>query len=178
MSTKFLSHSWGDMSGFAAPLAESLRLSVGHFLSGRGCASLFWSRSFGQISRFLLFVLIALGACLSQGCSQSGTNRSAGDSPTMQPSTSASPVPRTAFERDLQFIRNGQFTYVWVFSRQDGKPIDKDDAAYLRANAPQVVDWVTTDDGKRVIGGTNFDLEQGNMPQLRKRFVVEDYTGK
>ncbi len=87
-------------------------------------------------------------------------------------------MPRTAFERDLQFIRNGQFAHVWVFSRQDGKPLDKDDAAYLRANAPQVVDWVTTDDGKRVIAGTNFDLEQGNMPQLRKRFVVEDYTGK
>jgi hypothetical protein len=87
-------------------------------------------------------------------------------------------VPRTAFERDLQFIRNGQFAHIWVFSRQDGKSIDKEDAAYLRANAPQVVDWVTTDDGKRVIAGTNFDLEQGNMPQLRQRFVVEDYTGK
>jgi hypothetical protein len=41
-----------------------------------------------------------------------------------------------------------------------------------------VVDWVVTDEGKRVIGGTNFDLEQGGMPALRKRFVVEDYTGK
>lgn len=109
-------------------------------------------------------------------CSQSDTNRAAGDSSSTPPATSA--VPRTAFERDLQFIRNGQFAHIWVFSRQDGKPIDKDDAAYLRANAPQVVDWVTTDEGKRVIAGTNFDLEQGNMPRLRQRFVVEDYTGK
>lgn len=119
--------------------------------------------------------LVTVGAMLP-ACSESGTNRPAGDSATAQPATSS--VPRTAFERDLQFIRNGQFAHVWVFSRQDGKPLDKDDAAYLRANAPQVVDWVTTDNGKRVIGGTNFDLEKGNMPKLRERFVVEDYTGK
>jgi hypothetical protein len=87
-------------------------------------------------------------------------------------------VPRTAFDRDLQFIRNGQFAYVWAFSRQDGKALDKDDAAYLRANAPQVVDWVTTDEGRRVIAGTNFDLAQGNLSELRKRFLVEDYSGK
>ena len=75
-------------------------------------------------------------------------------------------------------MRKGQYTYVWVFSRKDGTPIDKDDAAFLRTNAPQVVDWVTTDAGKRVIAGTNFDLAQGNLELLKKRFVVEDYTGR
>jgi hypothetical protein len=128
-----------------------------------------------QISKPLLLALVVLGALLP-ACTQSGTNNPAGDSATTQPSTS--PAPRTAFDRDLQYIRNGQFAHVWIFSRQDGKPLDKDDAAYLRANAPQVVDWVTTDEGKRVIAGTNFDLAQGNLPQLRQRFVAEDYTGK
>ncbi len=134
-------------------------------------------KMFTQIprSRLVALSLVILGAMLP-GCSQSGTNRPAGDSATTQPSTS--PVPRTDFERGLQFIRSGQFAHIWVFSRQDGKPLDKEDAAYLRANAPQVVDWVTTDDGKRVIAGTNFDLQQGNLPQLRQRFVVEDYTGR
>lgn len=129
-----------------------------------------------QKPSLLILVVLTLGAMLTE-CSQHVTNRPASDSAaTTQPLMS--PAPRTAFERDLQFIRNGQFTHVWVFSRQDGKPIDKEDAAYLRANAPQVIDWVTTDEGKRVIAGTNFDLEQGNLPQLRQRFVVEDYTGK
>jgi hypothetical protein len=131
---------------------------------------------FTQIPKSGLVALsvVIMGALL--GCSPSGTNQTAGDSATAQPSKP--PVPRTAFERDLQFIRNGGFTYVWVFSRPDGKPLNKEDGAYLRANAPQVIDWVTTDEGKRVIAGTNFDLEQGNLPLLRKRFVVEDYTGK
>ena len=127
----------------------------------------------GKEAWALIFLILV---AMLQGCSQSDANRPASESATTQPSTS--PVARTGFERDLQFIRNGQFSHVWVFSRPDGKPIDKDDAAYLRANAPQVVDWVTTEDRKRVIAGTNFDLEQGNMPQLRQRFVVEDYTGR
>lgn len=96
------------------------------------------------------------------------------------PSASASPQasPLTGFERDLQFIRNGQYSYIWVFSRKDGKPLDREDSQYLRTNAPQVVDWVTTDEGKKVIGGTNFNLEEGNLELLKKRFVVEDYTGR
>jgi hypothetical protein len=166
-STDFHSHPWdcaghaGSENGFAVSLAESLRLSVSHLLLLRGYAS--------------TIALIVLVGMLS-ACGQSNTNRPAGDSATAQPSTSS--VPLSGFERDLQFIRNGQFTHVWVFSRKDGQPLDKDDAAFLRTNAPQVVDWVTTDDKKRVIAGTNFDLELGNMPQLRQRFVTEDYTGK
>ena len=131
-----------------------------------------------QIPKLLWLVLIVLVVGMSSGCSQRSINRAGGDSGSTTSSTPTSPVTRTAFERDLQFIRNGQFAHVWVFSRRDGKPLDKEDAAYLRANAPQVIDWVTTDDGKRVIAGTNFDLEQGNLPKLRQRFVVEDYTGK
>lgn len=165
-------------SGFATSLADSLRLSVSNFLLARGCASSCFETltQVPKLSGLAVIGLILLAILLA--CSPSGPNRAASDSASTPHSTSTSPVPRTAFERDLQFIRNGQFAHIWVFSRQDGKSIDKEDAAYLRANAPQVVDWVTTDDGKRVIAGTNFDLEQGNMPQLRQRFVVEDYTGR
>jgi hypothetical protein len=101
--------------------------------------------------------------------------------PASAPSPSAPTVqasPLTGFEKDLQYIRNGNFTYVWVFSRKDGKPLDKDDAAFLRTNAPQVVDWVTTDANRKVIAGTNFNLEEGNLAALQKRFVTENYSGK
>ena len=125
--------------------------------------------------RSLLLTAIIVGIS-QQACTKETVNQSTGNSAATQ-STPAS-TPRTAFERDLQFIRSGQFSHIWVFSRPDGKPLDKDDGAYLRVNAPQVVDWVTTDEGKRVIAGTNFDLELGNLPLLRKRFVVEDYTGR
>ena len=79
---------------------------------------------------------------------------------------------------DLKFIRNGQFTYIYVISRKDGKQLDQQDSSFLRTNAPQVVDWVVTDDKTKAIGGTNFNLEEGNLNVIKKRLVVEDYTGR
>jgi hypothetical protein len=125
-----------------------------------------------------LFVLAVLFAGITlTSCSSSNTNTASSNVPGAAQSSPA-PSPKTGFEADLDYLRKGQYTYVWVFSRKDGKPLDKTDAAYLRTNAPQVVDWVTTNEGKRVIAGTNFDLAQGNLTLLKKRFVVEDYTGK
>jgi len=124
--------------------------------------------------RFVFMVAVVLWLV---ACNGNNTNLTppANESPTAQ----SSPSPaKTGFEADLDYIRKGQYTYVWVFSRKDGKPLDKDDGAFLRTNAPQVVDWVTTDEGRKVIAGTNFDLAQGNLGLLKKRFVAEDYTGR
>jgi hypothetical protein len=127
-------------------------------------------------SQPLLFVIIASIFSLI-ACNGGNTNTAptANESPTAQSSPT---VNVTGFEADLDYIRKGGYTYIWVFSRPDGKPIDKEDAAFLRSNAPQVVDWVTTDEGKKVIAGTNFDLAQGNLGLIKKRFVAEDYTGR
>jgi hypothetical protein len=65
-----------------------------------------------------------------------------------------------------------------VVSRKDGKPLDKEDGDFLRKNATQVVDWVISDGGKKAIGGTNSNFEEGNMELLKKRFVIEDYSNR
>jgi len=124
---------------------------------------------------FLRNLLILATAFIIGGCSNAN-NPAPNNSSTAQSTPVAS--PKTGFEADLEYVKKGQYTYVWIFSRKDGKPLDKDDSAYLRKNAPQVVDWVTTDGGTRVIAGTNFDLAQGNLGLLQKRFKTEDYTGK
>ena len=121
----------------------------------------------------LLVVVLFFGAC--GGGTPTATSNS---SPTPAGSPTPAPSPLTGFEKDLQYIRNGGYAYVWIFSRKDGKPLDKEDGRFLRTNAPQVVDWVTTDEGRKVIAGTNFNLEEGNLEALKKRFVTEDYTGK
>ena len=123
-----------------------------------------------------LFVLSVVGL---GGCAR--TPPVAENTASPEPSTAAATPqssPLTGFARDLQYVKNGGYTYVWAFSRKDGKPLDKDDGAFLRTNAPQVVDWVTTDEGKKVIAGTNFNLEEGNLAALRKRFVTEDYSAR
>jgi hypothetical protein len=121
----------------------------------------------------VLILVLFFGAC--GGGTPTNTSSS---SPAPAGSPSPAPSPLTGFEKDLQYIRNGGYTYVWIFSRKDGKPLDKEDGAFLRTNAPQVVDWVTTEEGRKVIAGTNFNLEEGNLEALKKRFVTEDYTGK
>ena len=125
-----------------------------------------------KISLLVMMVLL-IASC---GSSPESTSKT---SPSPAPTAAApSPSPLTGFEKDLQYIRNGQYTYIWVFSRKDGKALQPDDSVFLRTNAPQVVDWVTTDEGRKVIGGTNFNLEEGNLEALKKRFVAEDYTGR
>ena len=122
-----------------------------------------------------LILTLLIGAVSLTSCSSSQPSSSNAGT-VSAPSTPA--APKTGFEADLDWIRKGQYTYVWVFSRKDGKQLDKDDGAFLRTNAPQVVDWVTTDEGRKVIAGTNFDLAQGNLELLKKRFNAEDYSGR
>jgi hypothetical protein len=124
----------------------------------------------------IILALLSVGVSLIS-CNNSNTNTASSGNSAGGPSSPV-PTPKTGFEADLDYVRRGQYTYVLVFSRKDGKPLDKNDAAYLRTSAPQVVDWVTSDEGKRVIAGTNFDLAKGNLELLKKRFNVEDHTSQ
>jgi hypothetical protein len=115
-------------------------------------------------------LLIFFSACRRS----SSTEDEKPDTSTYRPEA----TPATQFERDLKFIRDGHFSHMWVFSRKDGKELTKEDSDALRTNAPKVVDWVTTDGNKKVIGGSNFPIEPANLAALEKRFKVEDYSGK
>ncbi len=120
----------------------------------------------------LLLVVLLLGAC--------GGAPSDSDTASTSPTATApapSPSPKTEFEQNLQYVRNGGFTYIYVVSRKDGKPFEPTDSAFLRTKAPQVVDWVKGDASvKTFIGGSNFNLEEGNLAEIQKRYNVEDYS--
>ena len=128
----------------------------------------------------MLFLVLTAVAVTS--CRHNSTNSAApaAESPVASPAASprAAASPLSDFEEKLKFIRTGGFTYVYVISRKDGKPLEPEDSRFLRTNAPQVVDWVVTDDKKKAVGGTNFNLEEGNLNVIKKRLVVEDYTGR
>ena len=128
-------------------------------------------RSFRLSSAIVLAVAIGI---FFAGCRRSNSADETPDTSTYRPIA----TPATQFERDLKFIRDGHFTHIWVFSRNDGKEFTREDSDTLRANAPRVVDWVTTDGNKKVIGGSNFDLEPAQLAALQKRFKIEDYSGK
>jgi hypothetical protein len=128
----------------------------------------------GPIRPIGLILVLILGACGGSAPEIPNTNTNTATATPAGPS----PSPLTDFEEALRFVRNGQYTYVYVFSRKDGKPLQPEDSDYLKANAPQLVDKAATKDRTKVVGGTNFNLEEGNMEALKKRFVVEDYSAK
>jgi hypothetical protein len=129
----------------------------------------------GPIRPIGLILVLTLGACGGGGApATSPTNT---NTPAATPA-GPSPSPLTDFEEALRFVRNGQYTYIYVISRKDGKPLTSEDSDFLKINAPQLVDKAATKDRMKVVGGTNFNLEEGNLELLKKRFVVEDYSGK
>ena len=130
--------------------------------------------------RSLLFTLVLVAGLGSltglSGCKRSG-DQSAEEAATTP--SSPEPTPRDEFERNLRYIRQAHFQYVWLFSRKDGAPLDKADGEVLRANTPGAVDRVRADEeGRRFLVGSNFDIEPENMAALQKRFNVENYSGK
>lgn len=106
-------------------------------------------------------------------CNKSGSD------PAGDQSNAAPRRQLTEFEKDLEYARKGQFVHVYVFARKDGQVFQKEDNAYLKANSPaQTNMWVSTEQGRRVIAGTNFDFQPAHFDALGQRFTVEDYTGK
>jgi hypothetical protein len=120
---------------------------------------------------------LALVAGFSSACGKKSDSKS--QSPANTSSASTPRQPQTPFERDLDYVRKGQFAYIYVFSRKDGGAFDKDDIAYLKTNSPaETNQWVSTDEGRRVIAGTNFEFKPEHFDALKQRFNIEDYSGK
>lgn len=122
---------------------------------------------------------LVLLAMLLAGCGGSA-NQTANEAtpPSDTPAPTVQSTPLNDFEEALRFVRNGQFTYIWVFSRKDGKPLDADDGNFLREKAKVVVDWAKTDDLKKFVAGSNFPFEEQDLAELKKRFVIEDYSAR
>jgi len=121
---------------------------------------------------------VLLVGLLFVGCNHSAPANSTNSTPASSTAASPAASPLTDFEEALRFVRNGQYTYIYVISRKDGKPFTPEDSDFLKINAPQFVDKAATKDKTKVVAGTNFNLEEGNMELLKKRFVIEDYSAK
>ncbi len=123
-----------------------------------------------SLKRLIAFALVVTALLLlSTACHRRGPDDEAVDTSTYRPES----TPATQYERDLKYVRDGHFVNVWVFSRKDGKALTSEDSQALRTNAPRVVDWVTTDEKKKVIAGSNFPIDPEQMAELQKRFNVE-----
>ncbi|MBV9957670.1 MAG: hypothetical protein JO360_04580 [Acidobacteria bacterium] len=123
---------------------------------------------------------LALVLCVASACGKRGETQTGANNQSSTPTAPAPPrQPQTPFERDMDYVRKGQFTYVLIFSRKDGGVFDKDDVAYLKANSPaETNQWISTDEGRKVIAGSNFEFKPEHLSELDKRFNIQDYSGK
>jgi hypothetical protein len=120
-----------------------------------------------KISKCACVVMIFSFVVTLGGCNRSGS----------QPGAAQNKLP--AFERDLASVQRNNFQKVYVISRPDGGKLDADDKAYLKTNMPiETTMRILTDEDRRLIVGTNFDLKPEHFDALNKRFRVEDYTGR
>ena len=114
----------------------------------------------------MMMMLLSL-AFMFGGCNRSG----------VQPGAARNKPP--TFERDLASVQRNNFQKVYVISRPDGGALDADDKAYLKTNMPiETTMRILTDEGRRLIVGTNFDFNSEHSDALNRRFRVEDYTGR
>ena len=125
----------------------------------------------------LKFLVIVVLTFLLSGCNRS-TSETSVSNPTPLPSALPTSTPLNDFDEALRFVKNGQFTYIWVFTRKDGKPFDSTDTVILRTRARQIVDFPMTKDRKRGVAGSNFPFEDANLVELQKRYVIEDYSAR
>ena len=120
-----------------------------------------------NISKCAAVVVLLSLALLSGGCNRSGSP--AGAARNKMP----------AFERDLASVQRNNYQKVYVISRPDGAALNADDKAYLKANMPiETTMRILTDEDRRLIVGTNFDLKPEHFDALNRRFRLEDYTGR
>lgn len=118
--------------------------------------------------------LAAISALIFAACGANENVLRSGKEANAQ-SSPAAPA-KSSFEQDIEGVRTAKFTSIYVLRRRDGGPIDAEDKSVIRTQTAQANRRVSTDDGKAVIVGSNFQLSPQNMATLAQRFAVENYS--
>ena len=97
---------------------------------------------------------------------------------TKIPAVDATPEKvQTELEKDIDYVRNGGFQYVFVVRRKDGGAWTGEDTKTLRTNIPLATNQkLLSDGGKAVVIGTNFRFFGGLWDKFSKAFNVQDLS--
>ena len=122
-----------------------------------------------EFKYFLFFALaISTGCGPNEGVLKSGKETS--------PQTNAAPRPDRRLRRSLKMCRTGDFLYIYVLRRKDGREIDAEDRSVIKLNTTDANRRVSADNGKAFIIGTNNAIPPRNIAAIYERFAVEDYS--
>ena len=123
---------------------------------------------------FILFVIaFACGCGPNQRILNSAENSPRASTPDP---TNSTPAVRT-FEQDLNAMRTADFSFIYVFRRKDGAPLDADDKSFISQNTPSEMNRRSlSDGGKAVMIGSNFRLPPDLLNVFKERFLFEDHS--
>ncbi|HLM02265.1 MAG TPA: hypothetical protein VK400_14535 [Pyrinomonadaceae bacterium] len=121
-----------------------------------------------------LCLLLFAGCLFAPACQTAVTPVGNLQTPTPTPEVKEKP---DEFSEKLEYVQKGAFTFIYVFRRKDGAPLDTEDRKFLRANSlVETNQWVLTDDAKAAIAGSNYQFPPEMLDALKKRFSVEDLS--
>ena len=83
---------------------------------------------------------------------------------------------KSTLESDIEAMRTANFSFIYVLRRKDGGVIDPEDKSVIRLQTTQANRRVSSDDGKAVIVGSNFQIPAQSMAAIYQRFAVENYS--
>lgn len=131
-----------------------------------------WYRSTGQLRRWAAFTAVSLAAA-ALGCGANDQILRSGKE-TPQPANIAPSV--SSLEKDVEEMRTADFAFIFVIRRKDGGAFDAADKGVIRAQTDQVNRRVSSEGGKVVVLGSNYQISPEKMAVLYDRFAVENYS--
>jgi hypothetical protein len=80
----------------------------------------------------------------------------------------------TTAEQDVEDMRTADFRFIYVIRRHDGGLIDPDDKAIIRVQTAEMNRRVSSDGGRAIVIGSNYELVPERTAALGSRFAIED----
>jgi hypothetical protein len=120
-----------------------------------------------------IWLMIGVVAAVSSAC---GPNENILRSAENKTPAVNVPIEKSSMEQDLEAMSTADFKVIFVLRRRDGSEFDAEDRAVVRQNTAQANRRVSADNGRAVIVGSNFQIEQKSLVRLKERFLFEDHS--
>ncbi|HVF29711.1 MAG TPA: hypothetical protein VNA22_02025 [Pyrinomonadaceae bacterium] len=128
------------------------------------------------MTRLLAIAIVVAIACIACGPNQRIINSSQESQASANATSNVAPA-LNSFEREVNAMRNADFSFIYVFRRKDRAPLDADDKSFItRTSPPEMNRRTLADEGKAVIIGSNFRMPAASLETFKARFMFEDYS--
>ena len=116
-----------------------------------------------------------IGGCVfaAVGCGANDKILQSGKEP---PTPAKAENPKSSFDEDLEAMRTARFGYIFVVRRKDGAVLNADDKKVIKENTNDANRRISSEDGRSIIVGSNYQISATNMAALYDRFAIDNFS--